>query len=281
MDKSVYDYLGEKYGGQWCDVVGYEGLYCVSSDGRVASLNYNHTGKEKLLKPNKHKFGYSQFRFNVGDCPKVFSAHRLVAEAFIPNPDNKPEVDHINAIPTDNNVENLRWVTHKENMNNPLSKINHSKGAKLKPVIQISLNGDFVKEYESISKASEFTGYIASAISYCCKGKRKTANGFRWLYKEDYEKLNEPLGKIEYEKRIAKPIVQLTLSGDFVCEYYSIYKAAEVVNCSGLGICNCCKGKRKSAYGYKWLYADDYYKSIEKQTTEPLHKQTPVQLSLF
>ena len=98
----------------WVDIKGYEGLYQVSNKGRVKSLNYNKTGEERVLINQPDKTGY----LHVVIKGKIINVHRLVAEAFIPNPENKPCVDHINTIRGDNRVENLRWATTKENMNN-------------------------------------------------------------------------------------------------------------------------------------------------------------------
>ena len=103
----------------WKDVVGYEGLYQVSNMGNVKSVGY---GKERVLKPGKDSRKYLTVSLSKSKKPKTFLVHRLVAQAFIPNPDNKPCIDHINTITTDNRVENLRWVTPKENVNNPLTR---------------------------------------------------------------------------------------------------------------------------------------------------------------
>jgi hypothetical protein len=105
----------------WKDIEGYEGLYQVSNEGRVKSLRNN-----KILKPYTNR-GYEYVVFSVDNKRITKKAHRLVAEAFIQNPQNKPCVDHINTITTDNRVENLRWCTPKENSNNELT-IEHSLG---------------------------------------------------------------------------------------------------------------------------------------------------------
>ena len=100
----------------WKEIKGYEGLYEVSSEGRVKS-----TGKKKgIMRPGTSK-GYLKVGLTKDGIRSMFRVHRLVAEAFIPNPDNKPEVDHINGDRKDNRVENLRWMTHKENNNNPVT----------------------------------------------------------------------------------------------------------------------------------------------------------------
>lgn len=106
----------------WKDIKGYEGKYQVSNMGNVKSLNYRRTGKEKILKLHKNNSGYFMVGLYKDDKYKSFLVHRLVAQAFISNLENKEQIDHINTIKTDNRVENLRWATQKENMNNPLTK---------------------------------------------------------------------------------------------------------------------------------------------------------------
>lgn len=116
----------------WKDIVGYEGLYQVSNLGRVRScdkyVSYRwgeRLIKGKMLKPHFRGRGYIQYSLVNKQKQNNFYIHRLVAEAFIPNPDNKPCIDHINTDKTDNRVENLRWVTHSENSNNPLTVEKH------------------------------------------------------------------------------------------------------------------------------------------------------------
>lgn len=113
----------------WKDIQGYEGLYQVSNLGRVKSLGRfidrlvygNYWQEERILKPNKTKYGYLIVELRKNKKPKYFTVHRLVAMTFISNPENKPQIDHINADKTNNSVNNLRWVTAKENVNNPLN----------------------------------------------------------------------------------------------------------------------------------------------------------------
>ena len=197
----------------WRPVKGYEGLYEVSSLGRVKSLDYHKTGKERLLKLANVGNGYLQAHLFKNKKHKIYLVHRLVAEAFIPNPDNKPCIDHIDTDKTNNTVAlnedgsvnyektNLRWCTYKENSNNPITIGNFSKliknnwknpatrekyvTGKYKPVIQLTKDNIFIASYNSITEASEQTGTHHPHISSVCNGKRKTAGGYKWQYKTE------------------------------------------------------------------------------------------------
>lgn len=176
----------------WKDIEGYEGLYMVSSLGRVKSLDridgrgWNIKGK--ILKQTLDKKGYLNVGLSKNNNRTLYKVHRLVAETFIPNPDNKPEIDHISTLKTDNMVENLRWVTTKENSNNPLTLKHRSeskmstKNARHRSVLQYDVNGNFIREWDTITEA-EKTLNITHKIHYVCQGKRKTCGGYIWKYK--------------------------------------------------------------------------------------------------
>ena len=168
---------------EWRDIEGYEGLYQVSNMGRVRSLNYMHTGKIREISQRTKKTGYQDVLLHKNGKRKLWSVHRLVATAFIPNPDNKPEVDHIDTNPSNNNVDNLRWVTSLENRHNPIT-LQHrrenvagqnnpmygkrgSKHKRSKKVICTSTG----EVFESICIAADKYNLSTSGISKCCKGK--------------------------------------------------------------------------------------------------------------
>ena len=180
---------------EWKDIEGYEGLYMVSSLGRVKSLNYHRTSKERIMKLCKENHGYLHVMLCKNHKQKTLKVHRLVATAFIPNPDNKPCIDHINTVKDDNRVENLMWCTAKENVNNPISikrLLENSPTAgkfgkdhfRSKPVYQYSLDGKLIRKWGSTMDVQRELGILQQNISRCCLGKRKTAYGFIWQYAE-------------------------------------------------------------------------------------------------
>ena len=159
---------------EWRDVVGYEGLYQVSDQGRVKSFKWN---KERFLKPSMDKDGYLLVTLCAGGKRKTLKVHRLVCEAFHENPDNKPQVNHINEDKTDNRACNLEWCTCKQNVNHGSRNERVSK-----PVGQYSLDGKLIKLWPSTMEAERQAGFNHGNISQVANGKYKQAYGCIWKY---------------------------------------------------------------------------------------------------
>ena len=179
----------------WRDIPNYEGLYQVSNTGRVRSLNYKHTGKTKVLKlcTNK-KDGYKRAMLFKNGKYKVYLVHRLVAQAFIPNPNNYPIINHKDENPSNNYYENLEWCTYEYNNNygGKNERVSKSRKGKCKgvnnyqtkPVLMFTLDGEFIRKFNCITEANEFLGKDKHNrnISMCTRGKNKTAWGYKWKY---------------------------------------------------------------------------------------------------
>lgn len=167
--------------------------YYITDSGEVYSRKNkkNPLGRIKKMKNRIHSSGYLQVRFGKNGTNKYI--HRLVAEAFIPNYDNKPEVNHKNGIKTDNKVENLEWVTRSENLKHSYRILNkaHPKGFlgkrgilnKRSKIIQQIKDNIVVSEYYGAKEAERKTGIANGSIYRCCHGKQKTAGGYKWEFK--------------------------------------------------------------------------------------------------
>lgn len=167
----------------WKPVSGYEGLYEVSNYGNVKSVNFNRTGKENLLKQHILKDGYVQVEFRKDRKRKCFKIHRLVWTAFNGQIPEDMQVNHINEDKTDNRLSNLNLMSLVENCNWGTRNERISKSHN-KPIIQYDLEGKEIKVWDNAKEMCKLYNWSSGAISEVCSGKRKTAYGYKWSYKE-------------------------------------------------------------------------------------------------
>lgn len=211
----------------WRDIKDYEGRYKVSNLGRVRSVHrFERSGsgfreiKPKILALIVNKKGYK----TIGLSDNIYKhstklVHFLVAQAFIPNPENKPCIDHINTNPSDNRVENLRWVTHKENQNNPLTKEHIRNGLK------------------GYARSEEFKRKVSTSMKGMNSGKD-----------------NPMYGKLGKDNHCSKPILQYTLDDVFIKEWSCARDVYRELGIQYQNIGKCCLGIRNNAGGYKWKF---------------------------
>ena len=167
----------------WKDIKGFEGLYRVSNLGRVKSLKRPYGLKEKILKPEILNNGYCKVCLCKQSVKKRYLVHRLVWSVFNGTIPENMQVNHINEIKTDNRLSNLNLMTCKENINFGTGIKRRAKKLS-KVVLQFTLEDILIKEYPSTEQVERETGFLQQSISKCCKGKYKTAYGYKWRYKE-------------------------------------------------------------------------------------------------
>jgi len=284
------------YNEEWVDIEGYEGYYQVSNMGRVRSVNRHIQRSDGRLEFRKQqiilgyidKDGYCRVSLRKGrGNPHGYQVHRLVALHFIENPNNLPQINHIDENKENNCATNLEWCDCKYNINygnhnKKVSKTNFNH-INIIPIKQYGKDGTFIKEWISAANASRELNIGAGEISKCCKRKQETAGGFIWRYADDDTEVT-PIGKRVFseehkrhmsesrkgkrtgkESPVSKPVIQYTMDGDFVAEYDCISEAARVMGfASGGHIASVCRGRRKHAGGFIWRYKNlidsDMYK---------------------
>lgn len=228
----------------WKDVKGYEGIYQVSSLGRVKALQKSYTDslgrnivrKEHILATHESaQTGYPQLNLSKDGEAKTVSVHRLVAEAFIPNPNNLPCINHKDESRNNNCVDNLEWCSYL--YNNQYGTARERARAKIieywethtavghdmpsTPVIQYTLNGEIVRKYKSINDAERTIGVVNGGIGQCCNRKLHTAYGFIWRFEGDsFERIDDK------PKRHQKYVIKRDSEGNEVARYKSVSEAA-------------------------------------------------------
>lgn len=191
----------------WKDIDGYDGYYQVSNMGRVRSVDRIVNGrwgdtfrKGIVLKQKTNNKGYKMVDLHKDGKPKTYQVHRLVAESFIPNPNNNPIINHKDENKLNNHVDNLEFCTQSYNINygtrnERSAEKNTNHPSRSKPVLQFTKDGEFVAEYPSVAEAHRHTGIYQNNIYQCCIGNklkdgrgnyytRKSTGGFIWKYKE-------------------------------------------------------------------------------------------------
>lgn len=159
----------------WKAIKGYEGKYQISNLGRVKSLDYRHTRKEKIMTPRNNGHGYLHIGIYNNNKRHCYYVHRLVAQTFIENPDNLPQVNHKDLNRQNNKVSNLEWCSIE--YNNTYAE----KHRKIAKKVGCYKDGKLIKVYDAIRDVKK-DGFHHSNISSVLKGKSKSAYGYQWKY---------------------------------------------------------------------------------------------------
>lgn len=239
---------------KWRDVVGYEKYYSVSDTGAVFSKRSNKTLKQyKDVKGG----GYYRVQLNVDGKPRRFSVHRLVAEAFVPNPNNYPVVNHKDETRTNNCADNLEWCTYKYNSNYGTCierRRQHTEyhlgadNAKSQPVYQFDLKGNFIAEYGSAYEAARALKLNGKSISKARAGSLKQYAGFVWRETKEFG------GYTSSKKHFrAGAVLQFDSDGNLIRKY-NAPKETEEYGFDPNAVRDCCRGRQSMHKGYIFKY---------------------------
>ena len=163
----------------WQPVKGYDGMYEVSDLGRVKSLKY---GNEKILKPLKNTHGYLHVSLCKDGQRKTIAVHRLVAEAFIQNPNNLETINHKDEVKTNNAASNLEWMSQRDNINYGTRNKRMAETRSKSVLMFDKSTGELLATFPSLMEAGRATGINQGNICSCCNGKYKSSGGYIWRY---------------------------------------------------------------------------------------------------
>ena len=225
---------------------GQETDYSVSTEGEVRKDTTNY-----ILSQSSQQ-DYKFVGLIINGKQKRMRVHRMVALTFIDNPDNKPYVNHINGNRSDNNVENLEWVTPSENTQHAVNT-GLFKSGRTRAVIQYNLNGEQMATFESATEAARQTGGSQSKITMCCRRQRDSANDYQWRYYDDIQDVQ----KIEKKFITGKKVAQCDEEGNILKIYPSFKEAARAVNGTSSAISRVCSGTNIRHKGYKWKLVEE------------------------
>ena len=229
---------------EWKPVEGYNGLYLISDNGDVFSVRSN-----RLLTPRVDRGGYKAIELNLNGIAKKMFVHRLVAEAFIPNPDNLPIINHKDENPRNNSVDNLEWCSYQYNTSYGTCQERRIKNTcfkrgsdnpQAKKVYQFDMDGNLIAEYGSVIDAAIQTGLNHKSISKACNGKLKKYSECVWSYDGTFH-----YDKVKHYKPRFGAIRQYDLQGNLIAEYNTLDEIREA-GFNPQNVNRVCRGERKT-----------------------------------
>lgn len=262
---------------EWRDIKGYEGFYQVSNFGRIRRLSFSFTdaagrklsySNDYILSPTKKPNGYLSVTLCKRGAKKRFLIHRLVGEAFLRNDKCKPQINHIDGNKTNNQVGNLEWCSVSENVKHSYDFLGHKNTSVAgeghphnKAIIQLSLDWKYLKRWSSAEIAGRSLNLKdGSCLSICArniaKGIPSSSKGFRWVWEKNYR---QDMYIPPFVKGNKKAIYQVNPNTqEIIHEFSCLEEAATKLRCNKSAISSCAHNKKKTAYGYKWIYKSEY-----------------------